>query len=257
MPSVPYENEDSDPNDSVHARGIYTTLDSLLDTRASVLETYWPGVIQELLLSGAYHSRASDTFPPVSHAEFKAKYDERKHEDLKHAVMTPVLSLIRDDVRCFQHEILVQGFRSTPRLFINTWPYQFTKEWCDEFAQFIGLGITAPHLLKVKVFCRTPEEVSTLWVNRFVNVMYDYHGMDWMNAQAKNFELQTIAHVPLFVPAIDLTGNHTHESMKELEQQEGIHPVVDLENTASPLVKLQQLFVHNFSIISPKTTPVF
>ena len=255
--AVPYEDEDADDNDSVHARGIYTTLDSLLDTRASVLETHWPGVIEPLLLDGKYHTRASDTFPPVTHAEFKAKYDQRTHEDLKHAVVTPVLSLIRDAVRCFQHEILVQGFRSTPRLFINTWPYLFTKEWCEEFAQFIGLGITGPNLLKVKVFYRTPEEVSTTWVNRFVNVMYDYHGLDWMEAQTKNFQVQTVAHVPLYIPAIDLTGQHTHESMKEMEEREGVHPIVDLENAATPLIKLQQLFVHNFSIVSPKFTPVF
>lgn len=254
---IPFESEDADPNDSVHARGIYTTLDSLLDTRASVLQTQWPGVIEPLLLDGSYHSRASDTFPPITHAEFKERYEARVAEDLKHAVMTPVLSLIREAVRCFQHELLVQGFRSTPRLFINTYPYRFTKEWCEEFANFIGPGITGPNLLKVKVFYRTPEEISTLWVNRFISVMYDYHGLDWMEAQSKNFETQTIAHVPLYVPALDLTGKHTHEDLKAIEEREGVHPIVDLENVAEPLIKLQHLFIHNFSIVSPKTTPVF
>lgn len=249
--------QDIDKGDSVHARGIYTTLDSLLDTRASVLQTYWPGVIEPLLLSGDYHTRLVDAFGPVSFEEFKEKYDARTAEDLKFAVMTPVLPLLRDDVKSFQYELINQGFRSTPKVFINTWPYTFSEEWGNQFVEFITGAITMPGLVKVKLFCRHPREVDTLWVDRHVHVMYDYHGIEWMEYQTKNFKKRTIAHVHLNVPALDWTGQHTHETLKQIESDEGIHPIVDLENIASIGVGLKHLFIHNFSIINPKTTPVF
>lgn len=229
-------------------RGVYATLDSILDTRLATLGIHYPDRVEELLLSGKYHSRSKDAFEGIDIVEFRELYDKRDLETLYHAKRTPVLDMIKDSIRGLQQEYVVEPFRGIPKLTINTYPYNTPKEFNEAFSEGVVGFITAPDMMEIEIINKDPSTITSSWVNVYYNMMFDYDALQWSDAIGESFKEVRIPDVMVIAPALDLRGDFTPEVEAKMLEEYQIHPFRALCLEASVLFNLQLVPVKYFSL---------
>ena len=75
--------------------GIYLDLDSILDTRLSLLFTFDPNLAKDVITHG-YTSRDEDVFPGISKEVFASLYSKRTTNILFNATITKLIKLVNE-----------------------------------------------------------------------------------------------------------------------------------------------------------------
>jgi hypothetical protein len=109
----------------------YTTLllelDSILDTRLSLLVTKFPDRIDDILK--IYFSRATNEFDGIiSYEDFNSLYRQRDRSVLKNAVMCKTILLVKDFVDTALENMIQTSVEIPPKLILNIYPYDLSAE---------------------------------------------------------------------------------------------------------------------------------
>lgn len=109
----------------------YTTLllelDSILDTRLSLLSITFPDRIDDIF--PIYFNRRTNEFKDIiSLEDFNELYKNRDRSILKHAVITKSLILIKDFVNISLDNMIRTGLDIPPKLILNLYPYDLSSD---------------------------------------------------------------------------------------------------------------------------------
>ena len=78
--------------------GIFVDIDSIMDTRLTVLHSIDEDIASKQIKSGAYFTRLKDEFDYITYDMFKYIYKNRNKQHLRLATPTPMLDLIKEYV---------------------------------------------------------------------------------------------------------------------------------------------------------------
>ncbi len=160
----------------------YTTtlieLDSILDTRFSMLSQMFPDKIDEIM--GSYFGRPTNELPGIiSYEDFNHAYLNRNRSVLKNAVMTKTVLLLKDFVSTALENMIHSSLEMPPKLIINTYPYELTKEEVKNIT--VALLFHIGNKVDIEIASLTHKEISPLYLEREVwsYIKFDYY--NWLD----------------------------------------------------------------------------
>lgn len=220
---------------------MYVELDCLLDTRMATLFQMGEEFATKAFDFG-YHDRLTDLIPGIDYTEFKKQYDQRDKTVLKNAMVTPVISMIKEFSEQTRQNTINSPFHYTPKIVLNVHPYVLNEEEMKLLGNRIHKASMG--LADVDVICKPLEEITPLYVKLNFSLMVVYRYDEWLEIHCLNklFE-KTIA------PEVTMIGPSVYFKKPEVIPKEGENPFKDMEEQASVLIGLQLRPVSLFSLV--------
>ena len=104
--------------------GIYINLDSLIDTRLSVLHYHSPKIFKQVVKSiDKYQSRLKDEFDYLDTELFKEMYKKRNSEMIKE----PIPTFIPEFIKSYVLTCLQEKSGEIVTMYLNVYPYKFKR----------------------------------------------------------------------------------------------------------------------------------
>lgn len=102
-------------------------IDSILDTRLSLLVQRFPDKFDEILTS--YFTRQTNEIENViSYEDFNDLYRQRDRSVLHNAVMTKTILLVKDFIETSLENMVQTSVELPPKLILNLYPYELSSE---------------------------------------------------------------------------------------------------------------------------------
>jgi hypothetical protein len=232
------------PNDLEYST-FFVELDTLLDTRLSIIARLGDDVLKEAVLNN-YHDRKIDKFKGVDPEYFKEAYANRDKSVLKDTIITPIGPMIKEYVLKTLSRVGYTPFNFRPRIMINIYPYKLTTEEVNIIK--IAVVSMTNKLADVEIVSMNYEDITPNFIKASLTMMcmYDYH--EWLNIHGLNgnFKKKTIPEINLLGPRIYFLESQVYDDKA----------ISALEDLVAPVVNLTLLPIKNFSaIISTAKTP--
>lgn len=167
----------------------YTTalieLDSILDTRFSMLSIMFPDKIDEII--GLYFGRATNELKGIiSYEDFNNAYLNRDRSVLKHAVMTKVVLLLKDFVETALNNMINSSVEMPPKIIINIYPYDLSPEELKHIT--VALLFHVGNKVDIEIVYLAHQQITPLYLEREVwgYIKFDYY--NWLEDIAKTLE---------------------------------------------------------------------
>lgn len=223
--------------------GYYTTLDSIFDTRLSLLSIMFPKFTDKLLEQNLYRDRIRDVYTceeiTVSHDVLQPFYKTRNKNLLRYSGLTLIPHVIGMEINRHQYNNFNGECFRPWHLHINTYPYNLTPEEQENvvtiFSQYIEEKPTIifHHL--------NPKSISSDFLYEHeIEVVVDYHGLEWLqDFFSHSFKIQD-TRLELCVPKILNTNDYGYKHITE--------ETFDLiEKTYAPFIDLNFVDTYIFS----------
>lgn len=180
----------------------FIDIDSILDTRFSVLYALNQNKAIELITNGEYGKRKKDVFDNISSDIFLPMYRKRTKYMLSVATMTKSIKLVTEFLIESVSEIknIENGLHSY--LYINTYPYNLNKTEQDNISKLL-LNIL-PTFVEIKYVDMSFEELTPEWLSGNVNNIMLYNGLEWIEFHTSNNNLlrRPLIDTYLYIPTI-------------------------------------------------------
>jgi len=221
-------------------------LDSIFDTRLSVLYSISPDLAEQAIKSG-YLNRVSNKYPDISVETFNERYKVRTKADLKNALVTPIIKIISDFAYTTISNSISGPIKERPVIILNTYPYVLSE---DEKKLFINLLFTITKTYaEIEIINFSPDDITPKYLKDNINLVVMYSGLDWLDLHASkdHFKKTICPDIGLISPAtLDYYPSDT--KLVELTKL-GVELFEGIEKTASPLIALSLINVSNFSAL--------
>ena len=207
---------------------VYTTLDTLLDTRLPVLTVMAPKIAQKVVNNMYYYSRVMDEFESIPYNMFRPLYENRSKAVLNLATPTYILETIKNYVNEAIHAAKERGESGEVNLYVNSYPYKLTEVEITNL--IIGITNMLPNV-NVTIIDRSPIELTPEWVDKNIAVMFDYEGLSWIELHNSLGHLikNPLVEIALFVPALVTRTIDTINFEKKLKEvEEMFKPIIRL-----------------------------
>ena len=181
---------------------IYLDLDSLFDTRLSVLKRIDHKLATTLVNAPMYDNRVFDEWPGVRNDTFLKAFIQRSIADLAEAGITRLVTLIADMVLLYPTIALAKGLYEKPVIHINTYGYDLLEE---EIAVVVS---SFSELLKghatVTAINKPLAELQPSYLKDTYTIMFMYEYWKWLEhmAEHKVFEKETCSKVIMVGPSM-------------------------------------------------------
>ena len=114
--------------DELPRRIFLAELDTLLDTRASILFNELGEEKTIKIIRGGYFDRVVDDFPDLPFDKFRELYRNRDKSVLVNALATKVIDIAKQYIFSVRRNVIASPHHYEPVLLINTHPYKLTDE---------------------------------------------------------------------------------------------------------------------------------
>lgn len=228
---------------------IYTDIDSILDTRSSLLFRDFKPAFQDLLVGG-YPARISDIPSDDTAEQWIEAWNNRDVDLLKMAKVTRIAGIIIEFVEMCLSRIGMDPDARQPGIVLNIWPYKLS----DADAGFVIRGLMARMGVVVQhsVINKSPADLKPSWIESFgieKMLMYDY--TKWLDHIMRLKKPVGCPGVDLIAPAISFTESASEvrakdAALKDLSKSLSVFKVG--ENMARLIVNLQLIDADQFSI---------
>ena len=175
-------------------KGIYIDLDSLLDTRLSLLMNISP-VLAAIAYDDIYINRSNDVFGPMSALEFRVRYKNRDKRVLHPPLPTGIIALLETHITHLRQDDILKGGDGDVKLYLNTNPYEFSTHECSLLVG--GLESKLPNGVTVEIV--DDSELSVKWVKRNINTLILYDGIAFIEKNVASGKL-----VPGYLEGVEL-----------------------------------------------------
>ena len=181
---------------------LYVDLDSLFDTRLTILSLAHPGIAEDMCRKGTFVDRTRDEFGHCSERVFRQMYAQRTSEVLHHSKPTKIVHLLGEYVDNVITSSQHLGHNAAITVFVNTFPYELTDEEVTTLMKV--LLVYMPEVDDINISHQ--EDISPQWLvsNVAMSIMYD--GLKWFNENLANGRLlsypmsDSILVVPKLIP---------------------------------------------------------
>lgn len=240
-------------------RHLVVDLDALLDTRLTTLEEFLTeDELVDLLSSGQYHLRLHDAYPKAPKQTFAAAYARRGVKQLKHAVLTNVLFLLRKLVLEFFQEKINEPFRENPEVLVNFYPYDIPVDFKVDFCETLKARLTQDTdgetselmgSLTVNWVQLEPEVLTPQYCQQHqYSLLIKYDGLQWFSAHLGSLVERPLKDLILIAPALYLEGDPNDPALQDYTR-DGINPLMALRDMANHVMTLNLIDARHFSVI--------
>jgi hypothetical protein len=216
---------------------IYIDLDSLLDTRFSMLYNLDKDMLNKIYVNKEYDNRIINEFDYIPSNIFNLLYKYRGNDLLSISYFTKILKIVMLEVGMLKNNLQIMNLNQPITIDINVHPYTIDKHIEDVKVKLLsmlnidGLNI---NIIDVNPISLTPDKVNNEYISL---IMYD--GMKWfghmLNTEA--FKNNYIPTINLILPAL-------------LDKPVVMKKIEDYESMFNDIVKQGNMF------INMKFTPV-
>ena len=199
---------------------VYTTLDTILDTRTPILALL--GEDKNYLNSKEYTQRTNNRFPTITSKVFDIAYKNRVKELLAISKPTPII----DEINNFHDTLLIEeaslinaseGDRDT-YLYINIYPYDLSESEKEKLLKSIlpyFINFEEIYLIDKEAY-PSPEFLSSM------RAIFDYGGLAYLDYQSDreafnkaNF-LEVYFFIPKLIPTEDTFTDEDFHNLAEV-----------------------------------------
>ncbi|MBE0438346.1 MAG: hypothetical protein IBX57_01070 [Gammaproteobacteria bacterium] len=231
---------------------VLVDLDSILDTRISVLAKMNSDVASEFVSGDDYFNRDSDNFEKLAEGrvkldDFKDQYSKRDKEILAYSRPTDVLAILNEMALEIEKQKLetpdVEGFV----LYVNYFPYSLTE---DEKEMFITSIMTYVGIeSEVRMISLPTKDLKPSYIKENYDGVVMYNLDEWLVLHSKELNKVLLPRVAFFCPALLIKEPESLEDLK-IEGLEGLSPFVALEMLMVERINLNFLKPKQFSIMT-------
>lgn len=210
-------------------KSLYVDIDSLFDTRLSVLYLLNRTVAEEEVSSNRYRKRIRDNFGPISADVFRAFYNRRSERVLELAAPTRILEFIKIHFGDVLSDIKNLGMEEELTMYINVHPYDLSIEEMERLEEAFSNQLGEN---RVKVIKLDYDEISPAWIMQHVGCVFMYDMNKWLEYHSATGELYNIplVKVQCYAPTI-LTSSGDNKINKDYFKalQEQMSMIVDYQ----------------------------
>ena len=182
--------------------GVYLELDTLMDTRLSLLFDIDKDMMVPYITSGKYHNRYIDEFGYLSVKVFRTIYKKRNANVLNNPSPTMIMDLLSD--YCYEalHSSKTFNNGKPINVFLNLYPYNLT----EESKELIRMGMVnnLKSEVNVELLFKPYDEVTPSFINDEIGLMIMYDGLSWVEHHMlnKNLTKTSLPNVTLLTPML-------------------------------------------------------
>jgi hypothetical protein len=216
---------------------IYTTLDSILDTRYALLELLFTEEAMAVI-NETYHDRMVDLFQPLTVEEFKKIYAARDKNLLTNAKVTHVVDFVNDYITKANINQVNGPEHRVVKLAVNIHPYELNPL---EISNIIStLEHVTNHNCDVELIDLPIDKLTPMHCKSRYSTMIMYEWIEWIEYFSKNeaFKKITLPEVALLVPGIYSVREPNFSELEECKKTNS-NPFRDMEKMISVLVSIK------------------
>lgn len=163
---------------------ILVDLDSLLDTRLSLLTNLLDDNDLESVLDVYFNRITNDFSPYITYEDFNTEYLNRTNTVLPNAVMTSVLLMIRDYVNGILSNTHTSTVVTVPKIILNIHPYDLSKDTINHLIK--GIIFHTDEKIDITVVSMPDKDITLkyLYANISTYIRYDYY--NWLDSLDKD-----------------------------------------------------------------------
>ena len=198
-------------------KGIYLDLDSLLDTRFSLLTNINKNFIDLYFKQDTtyYDERLMNEFSYINYKLFNRLYSRRNKAVLKHAYITNIVNILVAELDLLIGKKLDSGVNPRTKITLNIYPYKITDEEAikikNNLYKYIQSEFADIELINIK-----PSDLTLNYVDLNYNVMFMYSGIEWLDYQL-TYNKTSASDTKLYVPML-LFKPLVFKTAKDLEK---------------------------------------
>lgn len=188
---------------------IYTDLDSILDTRHSLLYYLNKDIAKDVISNNTYRNRKKDSFENISMDIFRNVYRYRNKELLLIAKPTHICGLISNLILTELKDISEDGIFN---LYLNVYPYNLTMDEQSNLIELMDRMI--PDFVGIKIINSNLDDIDPEWIkSNEIKTLFMYEALNWLEYQNANTKIltNTLTSVLLYGP--DIIDGNIKESM--------------------------------------------
>ncbi len=233
---------------TIKKNSVYVELDTLLDTRFSLLTRLNRIIAEEQFYTGKYHNRLIDKFDSISFDTFKEHYDNRDKSLLTNALYTPIIGHLHDFTNNTLNLEIHLGEKYAPELVVNIYPYKLS----DNELRVIGNYLIDRYsgLLSIEFINLSTSFLTPGYLKERFSLVYMYNVCGWLEFFSENKTFLKFS-----CPEVGLTGPYLIFKEPEVYNEEEINQALHYTmHLAEPFINLRFQPVKDFSlVIRPKS----
>lgn len=225
---------------------MFVELDAILDTRLATLYGMGEDVVYRAFRNN-YSKRVTDDFYWLTDEEkvnFNLLYKNRNRLTLRDAVLTPIVTLMREFVIATITQSMETPFIMTPKIVVNIHPYKLLPEEID--VQLAVYRSLTKGKCTIEIVDMPIEQITPAYVKRNLSAIILYSPAEWLETHARlnNFDKVNCPEVGMMGPGLYPTMQQVpHGNVKDGE----LNYLEAFEITANPLISLRLLSAEHFS----------
>jgi len=198
-------------------KGIYLDLDTLLDTRFSLLTKINKDFINLYfnLDKTYYDERLMDEFSYINYKLFNKIYKSRNRTLLKHSYITNIVNILVAELDLLIGKKIDSGINPKTKITLNVYPYKIDNEESDKIKNNFSKYIQS-EFVTIETIYMPPTELTLSYVDNNFNIMFMYSGIEWLDYQL-SYKKTSASDTKLYVPLL-LFKPIIFKSSKDLEK---------------------------------------
>ena len=167
--------------------GVYVELDTLVDSRLSLLYDIDKDNIGRVIKEGKYYNRYLDQFGYISVRLFRTLYSMRNSNVLNNHMPTEIPNLINDFIMESNQTTLDYNFKRPVKIFINSFPYNLS----EESKEMLIMGTTNAMFneVKVEIINKPNSDITPEFINEHIGLAIMYDALSWLDTHLSNGNL--------------------------------------------------------------------
>jgi len=157
---------------------IYVEIDTVFDTRASLLYRLDKSILEKKIVDESYFTRVNDEFGYLPVDVFRVMYKERGRVLLEDPIVTKIYEVIRDYCNSTKHANMLSGKGDKLKVYLNVFPYDLKENELKNIA--LGLRSLIQVDVDVIIINKDITELTTDFLNKNIGLAIMYDGLSWI-----------------------------------------------------------------------------
>lgn len=226
--------------------GAYVELDTIFDTRLSIMYDIDKNILRDMIENDKYHNRNIDQFGYLSVKLFRKLYGFRNDNVLNNPSGTKIPKVLRD--YCIESTLTAKSYGENKPLtiYLNIFPYTLTEENKELIIMGLTNAINVP--IDIEIINKPLLDIDPLFMRENISLAIMYDGMSWIEHHLENRNLETysIPDTTLLTPMlvhrnIMLSKKDMSKFFEDIEKSVSI--LVNLVFTPTELFSFDKKFV--------------
>lgn len=219
--------------------GIYVELDSIIDTRLKLMYNINKDLAGDMVTSGDYYTRTTDSFRHISIETFKYLYSNRTADLLRDPIHTNVGGLVSEYCVEADSTGLSFGDSKAVDVYLNIYPYDLPLLEIETLR--MGMSNSIKGLVNIEIINKSPAELTVEFMDENIGVAIMYNAIEWLEMKLSDSSILSRSLPDLIMMTPKLFMKRSPIDPKETDKM-----FRTLRETYAPLIDIHFMSVRLF-----------